>query len=249
MDIITQVLQEESRQKAQALGQGSCLDKFLTMKNIGQKCTKCGKTNHTTQNHWPRGKNLNKKGKGQQKSQKSLNLSGKKKMDKKGKGKKKAQMSANVLNVPELADLSIQTAQSIEFSCYETSEKVEWFLDSGCTDHITPRIVQYTELGQTSKAEITDGKYLTIDIYGMVIGHSIMPNKMASLQIQNVLYIPQANKQLFSLIATGQHGSMSQTMSKGTTVSKNRTPYIVGLPKSGKLHQLPPRRKHSTTHQ
>ena len=141
------------------------------MKNIGQKCAKCGKTNHTTQNHWPGEKNPNKKGKGQYKSQKLLSSSGMKKTDKKGKGKEKekAQMSANVLNVPELADLSIQTAQSIEFSCYETSEKVEWFLDSGCTDHITPRIVQYTELGQTSKAEITDGKYLTIEGYGMVL--------------------------------------------------------------------------------
>ena len=75
-------------------------------------------------------------------------------MDKKGKGKEKAQTSANVLNVAELADLSIQTAQSIDFLCYEMSEKVEWFLDSGCTDHITPRksnFIQYKELGQASK--------------------------------------------------------------------------------------------------
>ena len=76
------------------------------MKNLGQKCAKCGKTNHTTQNHWPRGKNLNKKGKGQSRSKKS-DLSGKKKMDKKGKGKEKAPVSANVLTVLELADLSI----------------------------------------------------------------------------------------------------------------------------------------------
>ena len=95
------------------LGQGSSLNKFSTMKNIRQKCAKCGKTNHTMQNHWPGGKNLNKKGKGQQKSKKS-DSSGKKKTDKKGKGKEKAQMSANVLTVPEMADLSIQMAQSID---------------------------------------------------------------------------------------------------------------------------------------
>ena len=133
--------------------------------------------NHTTQNHWPGGKNPNK-GKGP-KPQKLLKSSGKKKTDKKEKGKQKAQTSANVLNVPELADLSIQTAQSIDFSCYETGERVEWFLDSGCTDHITPRksdFSLYTELGQASKAEITDGTQLTIEGYGTVIGHSIMPN-------------------------------------------------------------------------
>ena len=98
-------------------------------------------------------------------------------------------------------------AQSIDFSCYKMSEKVEWCLDSGCTDHITPSksdFIQYRELGQASKAEIADGKYLKIESYGMVIGYSIMLNKTISLQIQNMLYIPEANKWLFSLIAAGQ---------------------------------------------
>ena len=184
MDIIARVLQEENRKKAMALGQDSSLNKFSTTKNIGQKCAKCGKTNQTMQNHWPGGKNPKKKGKGQNKSQKLSNLSGKKKTEKKGKGKEKekdkAQTSANVLSVPELADLYIQTAQSIDFLCYEQSKKVEWFLDSGCTDHITPsksNFVQYWELGQASKAEITGGKYLTIEGYGTVIGYRIMPNR------------------------------------------------------------------------
>ena len=223
-----------------ALRQGSSLNKFSTMKNIGQKCAKCGKTNNTTWNHWPGGKNPNQKGKGQQKSQKS-DLSRKKKTDKKGKGKEKAPASANVLTVPDLANFSIQMAQSIDFSCYETSEKVEWCLDSGCTDHITPSkndFVQYWELGQASTAEIADGKYLKIEGYGTVIWYSIMPNKMVSLQIQNMLYVPEANKWLFLLISTRQHGSMSQTMSKGTTISLNGKLYIVGLPKSGRLHSF-----------
>ena len=150
-------------------------------------------------------------------------------------------MSANVLSVLDLANLSIQMAQSIDFSCYEMSEKVEWCLDSGCTDHITPSksdFIQYWELGQASKAEITDGKYLKIEGYGTVIGYSIILNKMVSLQIQNVLYVPEANKWLFLLIAAKQQGSMSQTTSKGTTISLNGKPYIVGLPMSGRLHSF-----------
>ena len=55
-DIISRVLQEENRRKVNALGQGSSLNKFSTMKNLGQKCAKCGKMNHTMQNHWPGGK-------------------------------------------------------------------------------------------------------------------------------------------------------------------------------------------------
>ena len=73
-------------------------------------------------------------------------------------------------------------------------------MDSGCTDHITSSksdFVQYWELGQTSKAEVTDGKHLKIEGYRTVIGYSIMLNKMVSLQIQNVLYVPEANKWLF----------------------------------------------------
>ena len=140
-----------------------------------------------------------------------------------------------------MGKLSIQTTQSIDFSCYETSEKVEWCLDSGCTDHITPNksdFIQYWELGQASKAEIANGKLLKIEGYGTVIGYSIMPNKTVSLQIQNVLYVPEANKWLFSLITAGQRGSMSTTMNKGTTISLNGAPFIVGRPKSGRLHSF-----------
>ena len=65
-----------------------------------------------------------------------------------------------------------------------------------------------------------------------------MPNKSVSLRIQNVLYVLEANKWLFSLIAAGQRGSMSTTTKKGTTISLNGTPYIIGLPKSGRLHSF-----------
>ena len=86
------------------------------------------------QNHWPRGKRPNK-GKGQ-KSQKVSSSSGnKKKVDKKGKGKEKAPTSANVLEIVDLNELLITSSESINFSCYKTSDKVEWFLDSGCTVH------------------------------------------------------------------------------------------------------------------
>ena len=202
------------------------------MKNLGQKCTKCGKMNHSTQNHRPGGKHPNK-GKGQ-KSQKALSSSGnKKKMGKKGKGKEKAPVSANVLESADMNKLSITSRKSINFSCYEMSKKVEWFLDSGCTDHITPRksnFVQYRELGQLHKVEIADGKYLTIEGFGMIIRCSIMPHGTESLQICNVLYDPEVNKWLFLLIATGQWGSKSQKTKEGTTVSQNGTPFIISTP-------------------
>ena len=53
-----------------------------------------------------------------------------------------------------------------------------------------------------------------------------------------MLYVPEVNKQLFSLIAAGQCGSVSQTMKEGTIASQNGTPFIIGTPKSGKLHSF-----------
>ena len=53
-----------------------------------------------------------------------------------------------------------------------------------------------------------------------------------------MLYVPEANKWFFSLIVARQHGSVSQTMKEGTTVSQNGTPFIIGTPKLGKLHSF-----------
>ena len=98
--------------------------------------------------------------------------------------------------------------------------------------------IQYREFGQKGKAKITDGKYLTREGCGTVIRHSIMPNKMTSLQIQNVLYVPEVNKQLYLTIAARQCNCMSQMMKEGTIVTQNGTPFIIGKPKSGILHSF-----------
>ena len=53
-----------------------------------------------------------------------------------------------------------------------------------------------------------------------------------------MLYVPEVNKQLFSLIAPGQRRSMSQTTKEGTIVSQNGTPFIISSPKLGKPHSF-----------
>ena len=109
----------------------------------------------------------------------------------KEKGKEKAQESANVFDISGLPELSITSSKSINSSCYETGRKVEWFLDSGSTEHITPDksdFIKYREFDMAEKAEIADGKFLTIEGYGTIIRHSIMPNSTASIQIHRALY-------------------------------------------------------------
>ena len=177
MYIIPQVLQEENCQRTNSIASGSALNKFSTVKNLGQKCAKCGKTNHSTQNHWPGGKNLNKSSGAKSTSHKSSK--GKKFFKKaKDKGKEKATASANILDMGEIPELSLVTMNNIDFSCYDWSETVEWFLDSGSTEHITPVksvFMQYREFAQPQYAEIADGKLLKLEGFGTVVGHSIMP--------------------------------------------------------------------------
>ena len=81
---------------------GLISQQVLDYKEHREKVCQVWKNKPHNSNHWPGGKNPNKKGKGQ-KSKKS-DSSGKKKVDKKAKGKEKAQTSANVLTVPELAE-------------------------------------------------------------------------------------------------------------------------------------------------
>ena len=90
LDIIAQTLQEENCWRANSITSGLALNKFSTMKNLGQKCAKCGKTNHSTQNHWPGGKRP-QKGKGKQPQNSLGSLGKKKKRDqiKKARGKKR----------------------------------------------------------------------------------------------------------------------------------------------------------------
>ena len=78
LDIVTQVLQEENCQKANSIAGGSSLNKFSTVKNLNQKCVKCGKMNHSTQNHWEKGKHP-QKGKGKFTPKASTWLSGRNK--------------------------------------------------------------------------------------------------------------------------------------------------------------------------
>ena len=109
-----------------------------------------------------------------------------------------ASLSANVLDTGEIPELSIITMNNIDFSCYNRSETVEWFLDSGSTEYITPvksDFVQYREFAQPRYTEIADGKLLKLEGFGMVVRHSVMPGHTPKIEICNMLYIPSASKQ------------------------------------------------------
>ena len=185
--------------------------------------------------------NIHKKAKGNMPLKVStLSGSGNKKSAHKGKGKEKATESLNVLSIIEILDVNTFSNKSIDFSCCVNGETVEWLLDSGCTEHITPvwsNLHNYKEYDPQGKAEIADGKFITIKGQGNVIGHSLLPDKTKfSMEIRQVLYVPDMSKWLFLLIATGWMNNKSKTTRWGTIVSKNGTPFIIGELRENKVH-------------
>ena len=134
------------------------------MKNLGQKCAKCGKTNHMTQDHWPGGKHP-QKGKGQL-SQKVQILQ---RTRKHGEGQSKGTRKSQCIDITDLLELSITSSESINFSCYKKSDKVEWFLDSGAqtTSHqekvilsnignLDKHIMLKSQMGNTSELRVME---------------------------------------------------------------------------------------------
>ena len=108
--------------------------KISTTKPFNRTCDKCGKTNHTTKQHWPDGKppsnNKQKakpKGKGKGK--------GKAKEKKNGKSK---EATVNGLNIIEVPSMLINSNESISVSCYIEGELTDWMMDTGCSQHVTP---------------------------------------------------------------------------------------------------------------
>ena len=174
---------------------GLALNKFSTVK----------KSNQNTHNHWPVEKHP-QKGKGHQTPKTSGFSGNKKKWDKKGKSKEKAKESLNVLSIVEVPELSTFHSESNDFSCYVKGGVVEWLLDSGCTEHVTPvksDLHSYREFNLKGKAEITDRKYINIKGMGMVIRYLLLPDDKK----QSML--------------------MSKTTRWGTIVSHNDIPFII----------------------
>ena len=179
--------------------------------------------NHSTQNHWEKGKHP-QKGKGKYVPKASTSSScGNKKLANKGKGKENVKDSLNVLSIVDVPEVNTFSNKSIDFSCNVKGEIVEWLLDSGCMEHLTPvhsDLHNYKEYRTPGKAEIADGKFVTIKGQGNVIGHSLLPDKTKlSIEIRRVLYIPEASKWLFSLIAARCLDNKSETTRWGTIVS------------------------------
>lgn len=208
-DVKPKIVEEEARRIANCtqISRVSSAPKKQT-----KPCEKCGRNNHTTEQHWDKkpstgtGNSGNGNGNNQQGQQQGQG--GKRRG--KGKGNSNGQNTAQItvapleiVNVPDMAKVS---EESISVSLYANGvigASTEWMVDSGCTSHVTNQksdFITYTEF-RTPGAAHTAGKSQTIPILGagtVVLHHLTDSGHKRYLLLTEVLYIPNANMRFFA---------------------------------------------------
>jgi len=128
----------------------------------------------------------------------------------------------NMLNVP-----STSTAANIISTCfYSSSASTSWMLDSGCSDHITPHIEDFTEyLPLTTPGHITLGNKSTMSYLGvgLVNMDCIINSTHSSITFKHVLFAPQAGHRFISV-------SKLDTLGFIISYSKEKPSYLTQEP-------------------
>ena len=244
--IIDQVIQEESRRKAQntnASGSLSTIHKFSMTKKYEKHCAKCGKNNHNTKDHWDMPPQWQGSGLGYGEGSKKKGGSQKKKGGGFTKGKKptagQKQIMDRPINVLKIVDVpeSDFSSESINFSCYVQKEMSKWLMDSGCSKHFMSHItnyIQYTPFNSPGKAEIADKKELDILGVGTIaIRHIMMDGKISNITLLQVLFVPTANGRFYSTCIAMEKGCEArQTKRSHDIYSSDGTKFITGTHKT-----------------
>lgn len=118
-------------------------------------------------------------------------------------------------------------AASLQANSSETSSKVHWILDSGCTDHLSPFRFDFNEqkYGQSMDA-IASG---SCNFENKINGHW-MP-----MEIRRVLYVLSASARLLSVSRLDEDGFKIEFANRSCNIANKQTGEIVA---HGKIHDL-----------
>lgn len=214
------IVEEEQRRLANKVQ----VSRVSKAPQLNQKCEKCGRNNHTTEQHWDRKPSTAQaggsgSGNGGSTSQQGVTQKeeGKKKRGKRGKGKGKGQANtnttANTIEIVSVPDVTVSPdSESISVSLYEMrDETTKWMLDSGCNCHVTPHLkdfVSYHKFPRPGYAK-TAGQSQLIEIQGhgiVYLKHRLLSGQTTTLHLQEVLYVPKASNRFFAPIAPINQG-------------------------------------------
>ena len=202
--IWSKIVEEEQRRLANKVS----VSRVLKALQLGTKCEKCGRNNHTTEQHWdkkPSGiaqPQASGSDGGQTQGQAQGEGGGKKKWAKKAKKQSNTATVAtvNTLEIVSIPDVPVvPSSKSITVSLYAVGvNSARWMIDSGCNCHVTPEksdFVFYHDFPTSGYAK-TAGQSQLIEIkrHGMVyVKHVLENGDKCTLVLSEVLYVPQAS--------------------------------------------------------
>lgn len=211
-DVRPRIVEEESRRVANRT-QIHHVSKAPFLK---KKCKKCGRNNHTTEQHRDTQNNNAQAGSSTQEQQQQQGNKGKGK-EKKGKGKGNVNNGTTAVAAVQsiqIVELPVSTSpsESISVSLYGVkSEMTQWLIDSGCMTHVTPYkedFFHYHDFKTPGYAK-TARKSQTIEIkgYGQVaVRHTLPIGQQCNIVLEEVLYVLQAAGRFFAPCVPVQHG-------------------------------------------
>ena len=225
-DIRTQILSEELRQDVNA-GVSAIAAGGKKKKNT--TCNYCGGAGH-----WEKDCRRKARGLSHEEAQSEA---------RKGKGKKKEKkeqgaapsVSAVISDNPDSSApaASVSTTVTLDnTACFYIACEHKWMLDSGCTDHITDNISDFSEyrsLPTPRRAYFADKTTFVSYIgIGMVTGLTRVNGQEKKITLHDVLHAPGIGGRFFSILKIDSKGfSMTFSGSKAT-ISKNRTVFAEG---------------------
>lgn len=215
-DVIPKIIEEEARRQA---SKNANVSRVLSTTRLPKKCNICGKTNHSTENHWPDGKppqkgNKQGKGKGKQGGNQGGNNKGSGQNHGQNNGNNGASQGqgqnsgakVNNLLIESVPDVTVasSSSKSIDLSLYHVGDEIaRWMVDSGCTSHVTnvfEDFDHYHEFPVPGHAHLA-GADKTIDIKGVgivLLRHQNSDRIIVNLTLKSVLYIPEASHRFFA---------------------------------------------------
>lgn len=136
---------------------------------------------------------------------------------------------------------SVSFITLIDGSNISDRRKVQWIIDSGCSDHIVndKQLFENLELlkNPIEIAVAKNGEWITAYHSGTVRMISIVNGKRIPCTVHNVLYVPSLRCNLFSVLKIESKG-MKVVFSNGKVYVYNRSEVVATGVRHGKLYEL-----------
>lgn len=137
-------------------------------------------------------------------------------------------------------DSSSDRAEVVFLASKDELVKIEWFLDSGATDHMVNDSGFFTEMRRLERpveVMVANGQRLLAEYCGDMVFYAIVSGSKKKCEAKNVLYLPELSCNLFSVSRVARSGLQVSFAGDRAEIKKEGAVMAVGHYK-GKQYQL-----------